>query len=259
MPTPKELEKMKEEIERYKEEIARRKQEQLDDARYEGRQKSKLMRELRNPKKKRDYMTEKRPSKDYSAEQQKQIEEFLRKGPQPAKPKEAPISKRVPLEQPSKEELKKQQLRMLEDAEREAKKPKKPVSKEELKKQQLKMLEDAERENEKGKASPQERSIEDLEKDPTLVQQPPKGGYKCENHPDRPGVMRIKHYEALGKDKGDLAFCEDCAWRIKMLPVMENSPSKALLKRLSELATKLDIKGLYKEADFIDSFLIALS
>lgn len=75
-----------------------------------------------------------------------------------------------------------------------------------------------------------------------------------QGHQDRTAVMKLFHHYVLG-DIPTLTFCEECSFSFKMVPIMDNNPSEVLLRRLSYLANRLDVRGLYKEADLIDSVI----
>lgn len=90
---------------------------------------------------------------------------------------------------------------------------------------------------------------------PEYFQQTDPKELKCMNHPDRPAAMILKHHGVLEENAPPVPLCDQCGLKLKMVPIMENNPSPALLKRLSQLADKLDRKGLYKEADIIDNII----
>jgi len=115
------------------------------------------------------------------------------------------------------------------------------------------------------KQKEEDEELERLMSDPSIIKQKPEGGFWCMRHPDKPAVMLLKHNEMLEEGVPDLPFCESCAFQFKMLPIMENEPSDALLRRLSEkhnilkklsiLANKLDSKNMYADADLIDRII----
>lgn len=277
-----EFEKAKKELEDEQRRILkeRREREEVEeDERRERREKARIRRELRvGPETKRDPMVDRPKVKDPKKIEQERakVEEYLRKQ-QP--------SEHTPSSSKTKEELRAEQLKLLEEAETEATQPEvevsKPKTKEELRAEQLRLLEEAEIEaTEPTKTRPlsikeeremvekfvqqqkgDEEEIEKLLKDPSLVEQPPEGGWKCmtEGHGDRPATIKLRHNEILGEGMPTLTFCRECAGKLKMTPIMENKPSKALLRRLSSLSNQLDGKGLFKEADFIDELIKKLS
>lgn len=277
-----EFEKAKKELEEEQRRILkeRREREEVEeDERRERREKARIRRELRvGPETKKDPMVDRPKVKDPKKIEQERakVEEYLRKQ-QP--------SEHTPSSSKTKEELRTEQLKLLEEAETEATQPKvevsKPKTKEELRAEQLRLLEEAEIEaTEPTKTRPlsikeeremvekfvqqqkgDEEEIEKLLKDPSLVEQPPEGGWKCmtEGHGDRPATIKLRHNEILGEGMPTLTFCRECAGKLKMTPIMENKPSKALLRRLSSLSNQLDSKGLFKEADFIDELIKKLS
>lgn len=181
-------------------ERALRVQQEREDAAYEERQKRKLEREIKNPKKRRDTMLEPGSSKGHSAEQEKLLEEYLSgKSPAPTpKPKSQPQS------EPS--------------------------------------------------SAPDESEY---------FQPEPPGGWKCmvPGHEDRPAVMKLKHHGMLDENMGDLTFCEDCAYKFKMIPLtskMEKwigGSNMDVLKKIAELANKCDKQGLYEEASMLDELI----
>lgn len=118
-----------------------------------------------------------------------------------------------------------------------------------------------------GQGEGKEKGLEELMSDPSLVVQEPSGGYKCINQVEgepcgKPAITKVMHGGLFG-DIGPITLCEDHAELLKIVPLEEEmvegeyrrkkSNISSILQKISKLANKLDAKGLYDEANLLDT------
>lgn len=150
----------------------------------------------------------------------------------------------------------------------------------------------AQQQKEEGKKQKEEKSLERLMLDPSIIQNPSKptcmnqvGGKQC----GEPATVKLIHGGLLGEETPPITLCKYCSKLLKIIPIGESdpelegrlrrkrleremanlekkrkkqkgqgsavSPSLSLRRSMVELADKLDRKGLHKEADILDSIL----
>jgi len=111
-----------------------------------------------------------------------------------------------------------------------------------------------------------EQRLQKTLRESTDILHHPEEGYQCisaahEKHEEVPADVLLRTGGVFGeKFPHILPLCKYCAKLVKMTPYREEEEKKAQtktdLKKLAELANRLDQKGLYKEAALIDQILI---
>lgn len=124
-----------------------------------------------------------------------------------------------------------------------------------------------------------DEELEKLMSDPSIMVQEPEGGRVCMNNIEgepcgEPAAFTLMMGGLLGPDMPNIELCDTCARLVKMVPrgakqepgpdttplsLKKKKTKKSTISRvpnmLVALATKLDSKGMYAEADLIDKIL----